>query len=92
MKAAYGIDVNDPNHEFVVLEDDVIKTFEEAYAPGKYLVESFPFLQYIPTWFPGAVFHQDATKFKRIFTDGMNKPFDVMLEKMVLDPISKLVR
>ena len=27
----------------------------------------------------------------RIFTDGMNKPFDVMLEKMVLDLIPILV-
>ena len=91
MKVAYGIDVNDSKHELVVLEENFIKAFEEAFAPGKYLVESFSILQYIPMWFPGAKFHQDAAGFRRIFTDGMNKPFDVMLEKMVLDFIPILV-
>lgn len=34
---------------------------ENAVVPGKYLVELFPALQYLPGWFPGTGFKKDAS-------------------------------
>ncbi|EJF55954.1 hypothetical protein DICSQDRAFT_175348 [Dichomitus squalens LYAD-421 SS1] len=84
--------VRDENHirhrsgysrdELVMLEDNLAKAFEMIYAPGSYLVESFPFLRYVPVWFPGANFQKDAADFKEIFSTGLHKPFDVTSKNM----------
>lgn len=39
----------------------ISELIEDAMVPGKYLVELFHALQYLPEWFPGAGFKKDAS-------------------------------
>ncbi|RPD62574.1 O-methylsterigmatocystin oxidoreductase [Lentinus tigrinus ALCF2SS1-6] len=56
LKIAYGIDVDDENHEVIRMIDAALEAPAQAFVPGKFLVDVFPLLQYVPTWFPGAGF------------------------------------
>lgn len=38
---------------------------EEIAVPGRFLVEAFPILRYLPAWFPGAQFKRYASATKR---------------------------
>ena len=83
MRVSYGIEVDDPHHELVVLEENLVKTFTDAFIPGKYLVEALPLLRHLPTWFPGTQFHKDAAAYKKVIAESLDKPFNVMLNNMV---------
>jgi hypothetical protein len=50
---SYG--VNDPEYNKSLIEkaEVMIKGFSEAALPGQFLVNVFPSLSYVPTWFPG---------------------------------------
>ncbi|KAJ7167243.1 cytochrome P450 [Mycena crocata] len=63
MSAAYGIDVLPSNDPYIKLAHDAIHTFSVANVPGKYLVNTFPVLKYVPKWFPGAGFKRQAEPF-----------------------------
>ena len=41
-----------------------MEIFSEVMTPGRYLVEHFPALAHIPSWFPGAKFKRDAEKWR----------------------------
>lgn len=60
-----------------------MKGFSLAHIPGAYWVEYFPFLRYIPSWFPGARFQKIAETYKP-FVEGMiQKPYEDVLRGMV---------
>ena len=86
MRIVYGFDVAGADAEYLALEDKALKAFEEAFVPGKYLVETFPVLRHIPAWFPGATFRRKAEAWKKIFTDMRDVPFDATVERMVRLP------
>ncbi|EAU81782.2 cytochrome P450 [Coprinopsis cinerea okayama7 len=54
MRVAFGS--TDPvyNADLIGKAEIVSKGFSEAGLPGKYLVNVFPFLRFVPAWFPGA--------------------------------------
>lgn len=58
----YGHDVSPKNDYFVNLAEKAISQLSVAYPAGAFLLDVFPFLRYIPTWFPGAEFKRFALK------------------------------
>ncbi|KAL0565672.1 hypothetical protein V5O48_016351 [Marasmius crinis-equi] len=60
MKVAYGYTISDHNDHFVGLAEETTRVASLAAAPGKWLVDSFPILRYVPEWFPGAGFKRQA--------------------------------
>ncbi|KAJ7071660.1 cytochrome P450 [Mycena amicta] len=73
MEIAYGIHVQEEGIDpYVKLAQDGVRIMAAAGVPGKYLVDSLPFLKHIPAWFPGplAQFKRDAKKW-RPFADRM---------------------
>ena len=56
---------------------------DDALSPGKYLVEAFPCLKYIPSWFPGAGFKTTAAKCRVALDKARNVPFNITLDDMV---------
>ena len=36
----------------------------DAFVPGRYWVEFFPFLRFVPAWVPGAGFQKDFAKWR----------------------------
>ncbi|KAI1790103.1 CyP450 monooxygenase [Ganoderma leucocontextum] len=82
MRVAYGIPLKDQHDEALALAMEGVKIFTEAFVPGKYLVESFPILKYIPPWFPGAGFRREAARWRRTYELVRNKSFDKSVARM----------
>ncbi len=85
MRVTYGISPKDPHDEALALAVEGADIAVEALAPGKYLVESFPILRYIPPWFPGAGFQRKAATWRRTWGLVRNKAFNDSVAKMVHD-------
>ena len=60
----YGIRVTDESSTYLVSARKEVEIFSEVMTPGRYLVEHFPALAHIPSWFPGAKFKRDAEKWR----------------------------
>ncbi|KAJ7625701.1 cytochrome P450 [Roridomyces roridus] len=71
----YGIDVQPTNDPYVTLAHRAIHTLVTAAVPGLYLVDSFPILKHIPTWFPGAGFKRQAREWRKLSRGMMELPF-----------------
>ncbi|KAF9000230.1 cytochrome P450 [Cyathus striatus] len=68
LKVAYGYDLHKDSHEvdFVKIIEDGFKLTAPLSIPGKYIyVQVFPFLKYVPSWFPGASFKRLALRIRR---------------------------
>ncbi|KAI0715646.1 O-methylsterigmatocystin oxidoreductase [Cerioporus squamosus] len=64
LKVVYGIDVDDENHEIIRMIDVALEGPAQAFVPGKFLVDAFPLLQYVPAWFPGAGFQKTFARWR----------------------------
>ncbi|KAI0360841.1 CyP450 monooxygenase [Trametes cingulata] len=60
MRVTYGIEIQEGNDEYLGMAEEALSTFNAAFVPGKYLVETFPILRFIPSWMPGARFKREA--------------------------------
>ncbi|KAF8140771.1 cytochrome P450 [Mycena galopus ATCC 62051] len=82
MSAVYGIDVLPTNDPWITLANKAVHAFSIAFVPGLYLVDTFPVLKYIPSWFPGAKFKRQAQEW-RILARGMRDlPFSETKRQM----------
>jgi hypothetical protein len=60
MSIVYGYDVQPYNDRFVTLSENAVKKLTESVFPGAMVVNTFPILRYLPSWFPGAGFQRFA--------------------------------
>ncbi|KAJ7479154.1 cytochrome P450 [Mycena latifolia] len=66
MSVAYGIDVLPVADPYVALAHEAVRTLSDAGVPGKYLVDSFPFLKHVPACLPGAAFKRRAREWAKL--------------------------
>lgn len=83
MRVSYGIEVAEENDPYVAAVEEGVATFNEAFVPGAFLVETFPSLRHIPSWFPGGGFKRTAAKWKEIAHNMRDAPFKKTLEAIV---------
>ncbi|GJJ12354.1 hypothetical protein Clacol_006595 [Clathrus columnatus] len=62
LKIAYGYEVKSEHDRLMALTKEGMRVASLAAAPGRWLVDSFPILRYIPRWFPGAGFKRKAER------------------------------
>ncbi|KAK7052987.1 hypothetical protein VNI00_004308 [Paramarasmius palmivorus] len=77
MSIAYGIEVLPKDDPYVTLAQDAIKPLLDAMVPGAFLVDSLPFLKYVPSWMPGAGFKRKAREWRDLALKMVNQPFSV---------------
>jgi hypothetical protein len=53
LAAAYGLQVKPKDDPFVILSERVNEAVSRVGRAGSYLVDFFPWLRYVPSWFPG---------------------------------------
>ncbi len=82
----YGIDISSPNDEYLVMADEVMRIIKEAYTPGKFLVEVFPWMRHVPAWLPGMGFKRKAAEWSILLQEMRNKAFDAAFDKAVRSP------
>ncbi|KAJ7639327.1 cytochrome P450, partial [Roridomyces roridus] len=75
MSITYGIPVNDFDNEYIEIADKATSAVAQAAVPGAFLVDLFPMLAYVPSWFPGAAFKRNAAKWREINEVMRTKPF-----------------
>ncbi|PVG03921.1 cytochrome P450 [Serendipita vermifera] len=81
-KLTYDYDLKEDNDPFVELAEKVADNFSQAAAPGVWLVDIFPWLQYIPDWFPGANFKRLAKEWSDTKDVLLSKPYNEVKEQM----------
>jgi len=58
---------NDP---YIEIAEKAVHQLALTVVPGKYLVDTLPWLKYIPEWVPGAVF-QTVSRISRVLANEM---------------------
>ncbi|KAF9255026.1 hypothetical protein L218DRAFT_1009024 [Marasmius fiardii PR-910] len=66
ISVAYGIDVKNKNDRYIQNAERAFDVLMYALQPGNFLVESLPWLKYVPEWLPGAGFKSKARKWRTL--------------------------
>ncbi|KAJ7146037.1 cytochrome P450 [Mycena epipterygia] len=78
-RLAYG---KDPTPEYLELVKEVNAQTGAALQPGRWLINYWPFLAYVPTWMPGAHFQRWAQKAKALFVRMVTDPYEGVKAEM----------
>jgi len=90
MKVTYDIDVQESEDPYVALAEEAFAGVNQAAVPGAFLVDLFPILKYVPSWFPGAGFQKKAAHWREVSASMTEKPFCYVKEQLVGDHFSKV--
>lgn len=83
LKIVYGHDIKPGKDPLVEVVDEAMEQFSILSRPGAYLVDSLPFLRYIPSWFPGGGFKKEVKYYRKTLQDMVNMPFEITKANMV---------
>jgi len=73
----------DDDSDYAKIAEIVVAAVSEAGNPGAFLVELFPFLKFIPAWFPGAGWKRKAKYWRKLGECLVHMPWNVVKEQMV---------
>ncbi|KAJ8502251.1 hypothetical protein ONZ51_g72 [Trametes cubensis] len=76
LRIVYGLDVADHNDKYIGIAEKGADVYIKITVPGRYLVETFPILRHLPSWFPGAGFKREAASWKPAVQALRDAPFD----------------
>ncbi|KAH9886231.1 cytochrome P450 [Cubamyces lactineus] len=80
MMVTYGHQVQSMDDPFIVM-NEAVREHAEA-RPGVALVDVFPILKYLPTWFPGASFHRAAAIGRELSMKMRVEPYNMIKATM----------
>ncbi|KAJ3563987.1 hypothetical protein NP233_g8587 [Leucocoprinus birnbaumii] len=82
MSVSYGMTVQETNDPYIFRAQQANKGFTDAGVAGRYLVNNFPAMKYIPSWFPGAGWKKTGEYFAELNQLVSRKPFEFVKERM----------
>ncbi|KAH0578674.1 hypothetical protein H2248_003805 [Termitomyces sp. 'cryptogamus'] len=83
MATVYDKNMSESNLEkFVTFSEQAVNMLSESIFPGAMIVNALPILRHIPTWFPGARFHNFAAKCRVYTTEMVEIPFKYVKDKL----------
>ncbi|KIJ04516.1 hypothetical protein PAXINDRAFT_22188 [Paxillus involutus ATCC 200175] len=82
LKVTYGYTVQADEDPFVELANRAMANVSLVTTPGAFLVDLIPALRYLPEWFPGTRFLQDAKKYRQLVKETVTRPHQYVLEQM----------
>ncbi len=83
MMQVYGYDAQSPDDPYIALAQKLSRITTEAHEPGRWLVDSFPWLRYVPSWMPFAHFKTWAAKARSDSIRFTRAPFDLAQSTLV---------
>ncbi|TFK92563.1 O-methylsterigmatocystin oxidoreductase [Polyporus arcularius HHB13444] len=83
MKIIYDNDVESEIEEQMIRVQMTQDGISQGLVPGKYLVEFFPFIRHLPSWFLGAELRVKSTEWRNAANDLKNIPYNRVIEEMV---------
>ncbi|KAJ7065515.1 cytochrome P450, partial [Mycena amicta] len=84
MDIAYGIKVRAEADPYIDMIEEAMHGLSVASMPGAFLVDTFPVLKYVPSWFPGAGFKRRAARWRKVTLDAVETPFEETRKNMML--------
>ncbi|KAI0299732.1 cytochrome P450 [Multifurca ochricompacta] len=78
----YGYEAQDEGDPIIALAQITLKNFSRFTESGAYLVDFIPALKYIPAWFPGAGFKNEASAAKKSLQEMAEIPFQHSMQEM----------
>ncbi|KAH9889950.1 cytochrome P450 [Cubamyces lactineus] len=75
MKLTYDINVNDEDDIWVDIVDDAVVGLRVVTVTAQFLLQHFPFVRHVPSWFPGAGFHRELASTRRSSEFMLEVPF-----------------
>ncbi|KAL7281056.1 hypothetical protein ACG7TL_004358 [Trametes sanguinea] len=72
--------IPEDDDEYLLMTEQALESFHRAFKFGKYLVETFPILRFLPSWFPGAKFQREAKVWKPRVHKLRDVPWEQALE------------
>ncbi|EIW77985.1 cytochrome P450 [Coniophora puteana RWD-64-598 SS2] len=85
LKITYGYEVQGANDRLVKVVEEAMSHFAHVTTPGAFLVDSIPFLKYIPEWIPGMSFKRTAKHYAQSFTKMIEYPYRTVKERMATE-------
>ncbi|CAE6532763.1 unnamed protein product, partial [Rhizoctonia solani] len=82
IRMVYGYKVDSPDDRLVQAAEQVMAIFSDVMAPGRWMVEVFPLLRYVPKWFPGAMFHKAVASWLPILQAAEDETFEFVKSQM----------
>ncbi|KAJ7507869.1 cytochrome P450 [Mycena galericulata] len=79
---SHGYEVKGSDDPLVHLAEQVMGYVTLVVTPNTFLVDSLPFLRYIPEWFPGAKFQREARNCRMLLDRLMQEPYAIVQEQM----------
>lgn len=83
VKIVYGHIVAEKGDSYVALADAALEGIVQAGIFGSFLVDYIPILKYVPAWMPGASFKRKARKWRLQSQALLERPFEIVKQKMV---------
>ncbi|KAJ7065520.1 cytochrome P450 [Mycena amicta] len=83
MDIAYGIKVPEAD-PYINMIEEAMHALAKATIPGAFLVDTFPALKYVPSWFPGASFKRRAAYWRKGTKEALELPFEETRKNMML--------
>ncbi|KAG8686613.1 hypothetical protein FRC11_008691 [Ceratobasidium sp. 423] len=82
IKTVYGYETITSNDALFETVSDAVDGFSRAIVTSNFYVNIIPWMQYIPTWFPGAQWKRKAMAWRLQKEQMLNVPFDWTRDKM----------
>ncbi|KAL0960005.1 hypothetical protein HGRIS_011657 [Hohenbuehelia grisea] len=76
MRITYGRNVDSNNDSYVKIARDAGTALADAGPPGGNPIDLFPFLQYLPSWFPGTYYANYARERSHVLQQLHDYPYD----------------
>ncbi|KAF8749081.1 cytochrome P450 family [Rhizoctonia solani] len=76
LSSAYGYDVSSSDEELVKIVEAANKGLCQSALAGNFFVNVIPWLQYVPSWLPGAGWKRQANKWREEKDKMLHTPFD----------------
>ncbi|OCB88740.1 cytochrome P450 [Sanghuangporus baumii] len=83
LKISYGYTIEPRDKDPLVdLADQALDTLSHCTIAGAWIVDTLPFLKYIPSWVPGMTFKHTAAKWRKVLMDHVDKPVEFVKRQM----------
>ncbi|EUC35841.1 hypothetical protein COCCADRAFT_2996 [Bipolaris zeicola 26-R-13] len=83
LKITYGYNiVSHGKDPLVDVAEKTMEQFAEATVPGRWAVDIFPFMKYIPDWMPGAGFKRTAKEMAKQLDQCTTRPYEFVKQQM----------
>ncbi|QRV89101.1 hypothetical protein RhiJN_17119 [Ceratobasidium sp. AG-Ba] len=83
LRITYGYTPRGPRDKFIVASEEMMAAIREATTPGYWLVDTFPLLRFVPSWFPGAHFKRKTERWAQMTVEHRTAPFEYVLDSIV---------